>query len=90
MISQQHTKQIFNFLYIISRFPTSTVKFKLGRLISLRFIVLLDVALNYFIINNNNDNNNNNNNNQADKQAWERVVALCLRWLSRSDPLYGL
>ena len=39
---------------------------------------------------NNNDNNNNNNNNKADKQAWERVVALYLRWLSRSDPLYGL
>ena len=27
---------------------------------------------------------------KADKQAWEWVVALCLRWLSRSDPLYGL
>ena len=33
---------------------------------------------------------NNNDNNKQDKQAWERVVALCLRWLSRSDPLYGL
>ena len=35
-------------------------------------------------------NNTTTNNNKADKQAWEWVVALCLRWLSRSNPLYGL
>ena len=26
----------------------------------------------------------------ADKQAWDWVVALCLRWLSCSDPRYSL
>ena len=61
------------------------IRLMLLRLCSQHYFILVMNPVTFY-----NNNNNNNNNNKQDKQAWERVVALCLRWLSHSDPLYGL